>query len=63
MSAQIIDGKAIAAQINAETREIIASLKAQGKETALPTLTDALNSLQISFAMIESSETGTVITL
>ena len=35
MSAQIIDGKAIAAQINAETKEIIASLKAQGKETAL----------------------------
>ena len=35
MSAKIIDGKAIAAQINAETKEIIASLKAQGKETAL----------------------------
>ena len=35
MSAQIIDGKAIAAQINAETKEMIASLKAQGKETAL----------------------------
>ena len=35
----------------------------QGKDTALPTLTDALNSLKISFAMIESSETGKVITL
>ena len=35
----------------------------QGKETALPTLTDALNSLQISFAMIDSAKTGKVITL
>ncbi len=34
-----------------------------GKETALPTLEDALNSLHISFAMIESSKTGRVITL
>ncbi len=35
MSAQIIDGKAISAQINAETKEIISALKAEGKETAL----------------------------
>ena len=35
MSAKIIDGKAIAAQINGETRELISSLKAEGKETAL----------------------------
>lgn len=35
MSTMIIDGKAIAAQINAETRELISDLKARGKETAL----------------------------
>ena len=34
-----------------------------GKETALPTLQDALNSLQISLAMIDSAKTGKVITL
>ena len=35
MSAKIIDGKAISAQINAETKEMVSALKAAGKETAL----------------------------
>lgn len=34
-----------------------------GRDAALPTLQDAMNSLQISLAMIESSRTGKVITL